>query len=90
MTLAVPPARTGPDVARRVAGRLLALTGAPDTAAVTCAVDWSGPLDLALSGERDVQAACGLMHVHGRAAGRPPRSPWTTPPPSPASSPPRA
>jgi crotonobetainyl-CoA:carnitine CoA-transferase CaiB-like acyl-CoA transferase len=71
MTLALSPARTGPDVAGRVAGRLLALTGAPDTAAVTCAVDWAGPLDLALSAERDVQAACGLMHVHGRAAGRP-------------------
>ncbi|WP_030379570.1 MULTISPECIES: CoA transferase [unclassified Streptomyces] len=65
------PAVTGPPVAAGVAGRLLALVGDRDTAAVGCAVDWAGPLDLALSEERAVQAACGLMHVHGRAAGEP-------------------
>ncbi|MCS7479189.1 CoA transferase [Umezawaea endophytica] len=32
---------------------------------------WSGPVDLPLLGEPDVQAACGLMHVHGRHLGRP-------------------
>jgi crotonobetainyl-CoA:carnitine CoA-transferase CaiB-like acyl-CoA transferase len=34
-------------------------------------VPWSGPVDLPLGGELDVQAACGLMHVHGRRFGRP-------------------
>ncbi|XVV00086.1 CoA transferase [Actinosynnema sp. CA-248983] len=41
------------------------MTTALDTAA------WAGPVDLPLSGELDVQAACGLMHVHGRRFGRP-------------------
>ncbi|ONI86792.1 carnitine dehydratase [Saccharothrix sp. ALI-22-I] len=40
------------------------------TSTVT-AVPWAGPVDLPLSGELDVQAACGLMHVHGRRFGRP-------------------
>ncbi|WP_309110881.1 CoA transferase [Saccharothrix sp.] len=43
---------------------------------MTTAVDtvsWAGPVDLPLSGELDVQAACGLMHVHGRRFGRPTR-----------------
>jgi crotonobetainyl-CoA:carnitine CoA-transferase CaiB-like acyl-CoA transferase len=35
------------------------------------AAPWSGPVDLPLGGELDVQAACGLMHVHGRRFGRP-------------------
>ncbi|MEV6872120.1 CoA transferase [Amycolatopsis sp. NPDC051128] len=35
------------------------------------APSWSGPVDLPLRGEPDVQAACGLMHVHGRRLGRP-------------------
>jgi crotonobetainyl-CoA:carnitine CoA-transferase CaiB-like acyl-CoA transferase len=35
------------------------------------APSWSGPVDLPLRGEPDVQAACGLMHVHGRHLGRP-------------------
>ncbi|MER5262540.1 CoA transferase [Actinosynnema sp. NPDC002837] len=35
------------------------------------AVPWSGPVDLPLGGELDVQAACGIMHVHGRRFGRP-------------------
>ncbi|GAA3846273.1 hypothetical protein GCM10022243_10550 [Saccharothrix violaceirubra] len=35
------------------------------------AVGWSGPLGVTLTGEADVQAACGLMHVHGRRFGRP-------------------
>ncbi|HUQ59160.1 CoA transferase [Lentzea sp.] len=35
------------------------------------AVSVAGPVDLPLAGERDVQAACGIMHVHGRRFGRP-------------------
>ncbi|MCE6997446.1 CoA transferase [Saccharothrix sp. S26] len=35
------------------------------------AVPWAGPVDLPLGGELDVQAACGIMHVHGRRFGRP-------------------
>ncbi|WP_033439836.1 CoA transferase [Saccharothrix sp. NRRL B-16314] len=38
---------------------------------VVTSVPWAGPVDLPLAGERDVQAACGLMHVHGRRFGRP-------------------
>ncbi|WP_414942757.1 CoA transferase [Amycolatopsis sp. cmx-11-51] len=38
---------------------------APDTVTV------AGPVGLSLAGELDVQAACGLMHVHGRRFGAP-------------------
>lgn len=38
---------------------------------VDCVVSWAGPVDLPLRGETDVQAACGIMHVHGRRYGRP-------------------
>ncbi|EME51199.1 CoA transferase [Amycolatopsis decaplanina] len=31
----------------------------------------AGPVDLPLAGELDVQAACGIMHVHGRRSGEP-------------------
>lgn len=34
-------------------------------------LDWAGPVDLPLADETAVQAACGLMHVHGRKSGRP-------------------
>ncbi|WP_053738973.1 CoA transferase [Nocardia sp. NRRL S-836] len=34
-------------------------------------VSVAGPVDLPLTGEQDVQAACGIMHVHGRRFGRP-------------------
>lgn len=40
-------------------------------AVATAQVSVAGPIDMALAGERDVQAACGIMHVHGRRAGRP-------------------
>ncbi|WP_433259849.1 CoA transferase [Actinosynnema sp. CS-041913] len=43
------------------------------TVATPDAVAWAGPVDLPLGGELDVQAACGLMHVHGRRFGRPTR-----------------
>ncbi|RSM70444.1 carnitine dehydratase [Amycolatopsis sp. WAC 01375] len=33
----------------------------------------AGPVDLPLAGELDVQAACGIMHVHGRRSGGPAR-----------------
>ncbi|WP_245929867.1 CoA transferase [Allonocardiopsis opalescens] len=36
-----------------------------------CAIGWSGPVGAVLAGERDVQAACGIAQVHGRAAGGP-------------------
>lgn len=36
---------------------------------VGCAIGWSGPVAAPLAGERDVQAACGLAHLHGRARG---------------------
>jgi crotonobetainyl-CoA:carnitine CoA-transferase CaiB-like acyl-CoA transferase len=36
-----------------------------------CGIGWSGPVAVPMAGERDVQAACGIMHVHGRATGAP-------------------
>lgn len=39
--------------------------------AVLLTVDWAGPIGLPLVDEATVQAACGLLHVHGLAAGRP-------------------
>lgn len=44
--------------------------GAGDDA-VELVLDWAGPVALPLAGEDLVQAACGIMHVHGRASGRP-------------------
>jgi crotonobetainyl-CoA:carnitine CoA-transferase CaiB-like acyl-CoA transferase len=38
---------------------------------VGCSIGWSGPVAAPLAGERDVQAACGLAHLHGRARGAP-------------------
>jgi crotonobetainyl-CoA:carnitine CoA-transferase CaiB-like acyl-CoA transferase len=38
---------------------------------VTLTVSWDGGLGAGLVDERTVQAACGLMHVHGRRGGRP-------------------
>ncbi|PPS73452.1 hypothetical protein BV882_16115 [Streptomyces sp. 46] len=65
-------------VAATIAGRLLrhAAPGLPDTSgpgreAVRCTVDWSGPVGADLPDEHAVQAACGLMQVHGRATGGP-------------------
>jgi crotonobetainyl-CoA:carnitine CoA-transferase CaiB-like acyl-CoA transferase len=39
--------------------------------AVRLTVDWAGPIGLPLVDEATVQAACGLLHVHGLAGGRP-------------------
>lgn len=36
-----------------------------------CRIGWSGPVSVPMTGERDVQAACGIMEVHGRATGGP-------------------
>lgn len=62
----------GPQVAADLAARLLGTV--PFTAAIGSVaheIDWAGPVDLPLAEERAVQAACGIMHVHGRAVGRP-------------------
>ncbi|MGP3924286.1 CoA transferase [Streptomyces sp. 8N616] len=64
------------DVAAGVAARALDLAGADGAGAASAGpigyeIGWAGPVDLPLSDERAVQAACGIMHVHGRAAGRP-------------------
>ncbi|UNS99831.1 CoA transferase [Streptomyces tubbatahanensis] len=73
MTTSPPRTRVAPApaVAHRVADRLLALVGDPGTATVPYRIDWAGPVDLPLHSEQAVQAACGIMEVHGRAAGRP-------------------
>ncbi|HKR47978.1 MAG TPA: CoA transferase [Pseudonocardiaceae bacterium] len=36
-----------------------------------CAIDWAGPVDAPLCDEVSVQAACGIMQVHGRKSGAP-------------------
>ncbi|MCA1191935.1 CoA transferase [Saccharopolyspora sp. 6V] len=62
-------APTSERAAARVAAEVRdALRGEPD---VTCEIDWSGPVRAVLPDEDAVQAACGIMQVHGRAAGRP-------------------
>ncbi|WP_307802141.1 CoA transferase [Actinomadura violacea] len=42
-----------------------------DQALPDCRIGWSGPVRVPMTGERDVQAACGIMQVHGRATGEP-------------------
>ncbi|GAB2499757.1 CoA transferase [Nocardiopsis aegyptia] len=52
----------------------IGLTGPPFAshgAAPECRISWSGPVAVPLHGESDVQAACGIAHVHGRAVGAP-------------------
>ncbi|MFL6126783.1 CoA transferase [Actinophytocola sp.] len=53
-----------------VADRSFRLDGTAGSS-VDCAVDWAGPVDLPLADELSVQAACGIMHVHGRKVGTP-------------------
>ncbi|MFD5565970.1 CoA transferase [Kitasatospora griseola] len=72
---------TRPQVASRVAAGLLRAAGAEVTEpadgtleidrTVSCRLSWAGPVALPLRSEADVQAACGVMHVHGRRYGRP-------------------
>ncbi|MBB6420852.1 CoA transferase [Streptomyces sp. AK010] len=67
-----------PDVAAAIAGRLLrhAARDLPETSGPgrdtpRYTVDWAGPVGADLPDERAVEAACGLMQVHGRATGGP-------------------
>ncbi|MEU6466590.1 CoA transferase [Streptomyces sp. NPDC046976] len=59
-----------PMVAAAVADRLLRHT-APGVPQARATLDWAGPVGRELPDERAVQAACGLMHIHGRATGGP-------------------
>ncbi|WP_234337240.1 CoA transferase [Kitasatospora phosalacinea] len=81
---AVTAAATGavgvrPRVAREVAAGLLRASGVAVGEGellevggeLACRMSWSGPLGLRLDSEADVQAACGVMHVHGRRYGAP-------------------
>jgi crotonobetainyl-CoA:carnitine CoA-transferase CaiB-like acyl-CoA transferase len=75
----------GAGVAATVAGRLLGSLGCHPKAGgepgrmrlagpdgpLAGAIDWAGPVDLPLADELSVQAACGIMQVHGRRFGRP-------------------
>lgn len=71
MTLAV---RTATRLAAQVAERqLLALPADCAADPIDADIDWSGPVRMPMPDEPAVQAACGIMHVHGRAAGRPAR-----------------
>lgn len=58
-----------PEVAVGVAARLLRDFG--PASEVDREIDWAGPVRLPLRSEDDVQAACGISHVHGRRYGRP-------------------
>ncbi|GHC98782.1 hypothetical protein GCM10010313_08170 [Streptomyces violarus] len=67
-----------PAVAAAIAGRLLrhAVPDLPEMSGpgretLRYTVAWAGPVDADLPDERAVQAACGLMQVHGRATGGP-------------------
>jgi SAM-dependent methyltransferase len=67
---------TRPRTATAVAERLLRHTAQalPDTGGPEpgrAVLDWTGPVTTDLPDERAVQAACGVMHVHGRATGGP-------------------
>jgi len=68
-----PTARSSDVAARVAADQLGALVAerAPDP--LTPEIDWAGPVGHPLPDENAVQAACGIMHVHGRAAGAPQR-----------------
>jgi crotonobetainyl-CoA:carnitine CoA-transferase CaiB-like acyl-CoA transferase len=61
-----------PATATAIAAAHLDRLGPPDWPnSVRLTTDWAGPIDLPLVDETTVQAACGIMHVHGRATGRP-------------------
>ena len=61
-------------VATRVAvDQLAAFAGERTPDPLVPEIDWSGPVRRDLPDESAVQAACGIMHVHGRAAGHPQR-----------------
>lgn len=67
--------RGGGDDRDEVAAGVLTVIGVPfptsGTALPECRIGWAGPVAVPLAAEHDVQAACGIMHVHGRAAGAP-------------------
>ncbi|MFD5108607.1 hypothetical protein ACFWJ1_24965, partial [Streptomyces cinereoruber] len=67
-----PPAATR--TARAVAGDLLdrTLDGLPDRVPTVWEVGGVGPVGVDAGDERAVQAACGVMHVHGRGPRAPP------------------
>ncbi|WP_233157263.1 MULTISPECIES: CoA transferase [Amycolatopsis] len=67
VTRATSPA---PPAATAVLLRLLRQLGCAPTG-VTADVTWAGPVRLPLVDEAGVQAACGLMHIHGRRDGHP-------------------
>lgn len=74
MTLSSTSRRAGPAVADRIAAdQLSALVGERSPDPLLREIGWSGPVGVDLPDETAVQAVCGIMHVHGRAAGRPQR-----------------
>jgi crotonobetainyl-CoA:carnitine CoA-transferase CaiB-like acyl-CoA transferase len=67
-----PSTAAAPGVASAVAaGQLRWLERVLPRRPVEYDIDWTGPLRCDLRGETAVQAACGVMHVHGRATGQP-------------------
>lgn len=60
---------TSPPSADRLSLNLL--DGGSRPLSVECAIEWAGPVDALLEDEVSVQAACGIMQVHGRKSGTP-------------------
>ena len=67
-TAVVPKVPVAADIVRR---QLQQLGLTEQAQAVHWDIDWAGPVGLPLADEASVQAACGIMHVHGRRFGRP-------------------
>ncbi|MUL42026.1 CoA transferase [Streptomonospora sp. PA3] len=65
------PASSAGAAAEEPAGSAGRLVLTAPGAVADCALDWSGPIAAPLDDETGVQAACGIMHVHGRSAGSP-------------------
>ncbi|MFI9604655.1 CoA transferase [Streptomyces sp. NPDC052043] len=65
------PATAGPEQGTGDAGDAGTLVTASGSGSLTCALDWAGPVALPLASEADVQAACGIAHIHGRRYGAP-------------------
>lgn len=61
----------GCGVTNRPSGGSLTATWPGSPVGVDCEIGWPGPVDLPLADEAGVQAACGIMHVHGRKSGGP-------------------
>ncbi|MEU8708141.1 CoA transferase [Streptomyces sp. NPDC048565] len=70
-TTPVLPATTAEVTARLLRGATDGVVPPGAVRDVRLTADWAGPVATPLADEDAVQAACGIMHVHGRAGGKP-------------------